>query len=428
MSQPIKSSGRFGIHAVDDRDTPASPAPLAPLAPIEPIDPAARLGRQDEGGRQDEESRQGARTLEAMGTLAGGIAHVFNNLLTAIGFETELALARLPADDAARKHLREIEKVGERGAALARQLLAFSGSQVLNARPFQLNELITDLLEGLRRQVGEGIDLELRLDSDLALVSGDREQIGQALLSLASNARDVMPGGGRLVLETANITLAEDDLDDPDRAAPGAYVALRVSDSGPGMSAEVQRHIFEPFFTTKQGAELAGLGLSTVYGIVTQSGGQIRVESAVGQGSTFLLHLPRVAAREGGLTGNGRSENWETLLLVEDEDNVRKPLAEILGSQGYTVLTAADAAEAVALCRRHPGPIHLMVTDVLLTGPTNGVELADQLSYERPEMKVLFATGYPAGLADGHEALLLKKPFSGRVLAARVREVLASSE
>jgi len=428
MSQPMwtpKSSARFGMRAVENRD--AALAPLAQIAPLEP-DEAAR-GRESDG----EPSRAQARTMEAMGSLAGGIAHVFNNLLTAIGFETELALSRLPADDPARKHLREIEKVGERGAALARQLLAFSGSQVLQARRFQLNEMIGDLLDGLRRQVGESIEVELRLDPDLGLISADREQIGQALLSLASNAREVMPGGGRLVLETANVELEEDDLADPDRIAPGPYVMLRVSDSGPGMSPQVRQRVFEPFFTTKQGAELAGLGLSTVYGIVTQSGGQIRAESEVGQGSTFLIHLPRVAGREGSLTENGRSENWETLLLVEDEDNVRKPLAEILSGQGYTVLEAADAAQALALCRRHAGPIHLMVTDVLLTGPVNGVELAEQLSYERPEMKVLFATGYPAGLADGphllrHETLLLKKPFSGRALATRVREVLASSE
>ena len=411
-----------------------TPKSIGRLRAVEgPDEASGRAAEPRRDARGAESDREQARTLEAMGALAGGIAHVFNNLLTAIGFETELAFARLAADDAARKHLREIEKVGERGAALARQLLAFSGSQVLHARPVQLNELIADLLDGLRRLVGDGIEIELQLDPDLALVSADREQLGQALLSLASNARDVMPGGGRLVLETANVELGEDDLADPERTAPGPYVRLRVSDTGPGMGEEVRRRVFEPFFTTKQGAELAGLGLSTVYGIVVQTGGEIRAESAEGRGTTFVLHLPRAGRSEDGRPAGNRSENWETLLLVEDEDNVRKPLAEILAGQGYTVLEAADAAQALALCRRHHGPIHLMVTDVLLTGPLSGVELAEQLSYERPEMKVLFATGYPAGLADRpqllrQEALLLKKPFSGRALAARVREVLASSE
>jgi CheY-like chemotaxis protein len=373
--------------------------------------------------------------MEAMGVLAGGIAHVFNNLLTAIGFETELALAHLPPEDPARKHLREIERVGERGAALARQLLAFSGSQVLKARPLQLNTLLLEIEEVLRRLVGEGIELECDLDPDLAWVEADREQLTQAVLNLVTNARDAMPEGGKVTLRTVDVDLSARDLAWPARpvpAAPGPYVLLAVSDTGPGMREEVRRRVFEPFFSTKAGSEPAGLGLSTVYGIVLQSGGQVEVESAPGQGSTFFVYLPAMAAAPGGESSRaaGAEENWETILLVEDEENIRRPQAEILASHGYRVLEAADGAQAIALCQRHAGPIHLMVTDVLMAG-MDGVELAERVAFLRPEMKVLFATGYPMSLAApggrlAADAPLLKKPFTGRALAAKVREVLES--
>jgi two-component system cell cycle sensor histidine kinase/response regulator CckA len=378
-----------------------------------------------------------AAGMEAMGVLAGGIAHVFNNLLTAIGFETELALVHLPADDPARKHLREIERVGERGAALARQLLAFSGSQVLKPRPLQINTLLVEIEEVLRRLLGDGIELERDLDPDLAWIEADREQLAQVVLNLVTNARDAMPEGGRVTLRTVNIDLSARDLAWPARPIPavaGRYVLLTVGDTGPGMREEVRRRVFEPFFSTKAGSEPAGLGLSTVYGIVLQSGGQVEVESTAGQGSTFFVYLPAMAAapgREaGGAAAAGAEENWETILLVEDEDNIRRPQAEILASHGYRVLEAADGAQAIALCKRHAGPIHLMVTDVLMAG-MDGVELAERVAFLRPEMKVLFATGYPMSLAAPAgrltaDAPLLKKPFTGRALAAKVREVLES--
>jgi two-component system cell cycle sensor histidine kinase/response regulator CckA len=379
--------------------------------------------------RQNDDLLGQVQSMEAMGRLAGGIAHVFNNLLTAMACETELAVLRLAADDPARKHLREIERVGERGAALARQLLAFSGRQVLQPKVVQLNNLLTDLDDELRRVLGDNIDLRMDLDPDLDRVSVDPAQTQQAVLNLISNARDVMQQGGQVTLETRTIEVRPGNLTHPLRFSPGHYVQLKVADTGPGMTDDVRRRVFEPFFSTKQGTEVTGLGLSTTYGIVTQSGGQIVAESEPGKGSRFLIYLPSAEERHAaGGAEEGVKKAWETILLVEDEENVRRPLSEILKSHGYNVLAAADAAQAIEISRSHTGPIHLMVTDILMAG-MSGVELAEQLSYDRAGMKVLFATGYPAGLAEGssltrEDTPLLKKPFSGRDLAAKVREVL----
>ena len=382
--------------------------------------------------RQSEDAPAQAQSMEAMGRLAGGIAHVFNNLLTAIACETELALLRLAPDDAARKHLREIERVGERGAALARQLLAFSGRQVLQPKVVQLNNLLTDLDDELRRVLGDRIDLRMDLDPDLDRVSVDPQQIQQAVLNLISNARDVLADGGQVTLETRIIEVRAGNLTHPMRFTPGRYVQLKVTDTGPGMADDVRRRVFEPFFSTKQGTEVTGLGLSTTYGIVTQSGGHILADSEPGKGSRFLIFLPSAEdmSQIGTEEGGSGKRAWETILLVEDEENVRRPLLEILKGHGYNVLEAADAAQALEISKRHPGPIHLMVTDILMAG-MSGVELAEQMSYDRAGMKVLFATGYPAGLAEGtslsrEDTPLLKKPFGGRDLAAKVREVLES--
>ena len=368
--------------------------------------------------RQGDEAAAQNRGMEAMGRLAGGIAHVFNNLLTAISCEVELALTRLPPDEPARKHLREIERAGERGAALARQLLAFSGRQVLQPRLSQVNNLLSGLDERIRHIVGDAIEVRMSLDPDLHRVQIDQTQIEHAILNLVTNARDAMSQGGRLTIETRNVE---------------QWVELKVSDTGPGMSEDVRRRVFEPFFSTKQGGEVTGLGLSTTYGIISQSGGRILAESEPGSGSSFLVLLPSAeqpadADQPGGVNG----KPWETILLVEDEDNVRRPLTEILKSRGYNVLEAADGNQALEISQQHNGPIHLMVTDILM-GSMSGVELAEKLSYDRAEMKVLFATGYPAGLAegsglDGEDAHLIKKPFTGKDLAAKVREMLESAD
>ena len=395
---------------------------------------APRLAETRRLMRQSEEIPALAQSMDAMGRLAGGIAHVFNNLLTAISFQTELAMGSLSGDDPARKHLREIEKVGERGAALARQLLAFSGRQVLHARVLQLNHLLTGMEERLRRFLGDDVELKLELHPELDRVSLDPEQFEQVVMNLISNARDAMPNGGRVVLETQNVDVQPGNLTHPMRATPGRWVLLKVSDTGPGMQEDVRRHAFEPFFTTKGGMEITGLGLSTAYGVVSQSGGQILADSEPGGGSRFLIFLPSAeqAAVSAGAGAAAPAREWETLLIVEDEENVRKPLVQILAARGYNVLEARDGAEAIRISQSHPGPIHLMVTDILMDGMT-GVELAERLAFKRPEMRVLFATGYPAGLAENaslgrEDAPLLKKPFSGRELATKVREVLESGD
>ncbi|HEV8581758.1 MAG TPA: ATP-binding protein [Thermoanaerobaculia bacterium] len=409
------------------------------VRPVEDLRPeeaktAARMAETRRLLRQSEELPALAQSMDAMGRLAGGIAHVFNNLLTAIACETELALGRLPADDDARKHLREIEKVGQRGAALARQLLAFSGRQVLHPKVVQLNHLLNGMEDRIRRFLGDEIELRMDLHSDLDRVNLDPEQFEQVVMNVVSNARDAMPEGGRVILETVNVDVAANNRTHPMRSKPGRYVLLKVSDTGPGMPEEVRRHAFEPFFSTKGGMEIIGLGLSTSYGIVAQSGGQIIADSEPGSGARFHIFLPSaeqaVNAEGSGRENEGR--DWETLMLVEDEENVRKPLVQILANRGYNVLEAADAAEAIQISQSHPGPIHLMVTDILMEG-MSGVELAERLSFKRPEMRVLFATGYPAGLTEGthiasDDAPLLKKPFSGRELAAKVREVLESGD
>lgn len=408
-------------------------------AAVRPIEDSLQLDAPEEDPRspsethrllrQSEEMSVQLQSMEAMGRLAGGIAHVFNNLLTAISCETELALLRLQPDDPARKHLREIERVGERGAALARQLLAFSGRQVLQPKLLQLNSVLTNLDDKLRRVLGDGIELRVELDPDLDRVKIDPTQMEQVVLNLISNARDVLPKGGLVKIETKMIEVRP-GMDHPLRFSPGRYVQLKVTDTGPGMAEEVRRRVFEPFFSTKQGTEITGLGLSTTYGIVIQSGGHIVADSELGQGTRFVVFLPSAEPVDDSETGDGisRKRPWETILLVEDEENVRRPLLEILTAHGYNVLEAADAAQALEISKKHPGPIHLMVTDILM-GSMSGVELAEQLSYDRAGMKVLFATGYPAGLAEVPslsqvDAPLLKKPFSGRDLSAKVREVL----
>ncbi len=418
------------------RTQPTNSPVVRPVEDLRPgeVKNAARAAEARRLTRQNEELPVLAQNMDAMGRLAGGIAHVFNNLLTAIAMETELALVRLSGDDAARKHMREIEKVGQRGAALARQLLAFSGRQVLHPKVIQLNHLLTGMEERIRRFLGDEIELRMELHPELDRVAVDPEQFEQVVMNLVSNARDAMAEGGRLVLETVSEDVAANDRTHPLRGKPGRYVLLKVSDTGPGMQEEVRRHAFEPFFSTKGGMEITGLGLSTAYGIVAQSGGLIVADSEPGSGARFHIYLP-VAEPAANAEGAGRDNDgreWETLMIVEDEENVRKPLVQILTSRGYNVLEAADAAEAVQISQGHPGPIHLMVTDILMEG-MSGVELAERLSFKRPEMRVLFATGYPAGLTEGthiasDNAPLLKKPFSGRELAAKVREVLESGD
>lgn len=378
-----------------------------------------------------EEQLRLAQKMEAIGRLAGGIAHDFNNLLTAINGYSALILERLDWDDPVRKDIEVINNAGERAAALTRQLLAFSRKQVLEPEVIDLNSVVADMDKILRRVIGEDIDLVTVLQPKLAPVKVDPAQVEQIILNLAVNARDAMPDGGKVTIETSNVELDEEYAKHHVSATPGSYVMLAVSDAGVGMDAETQKRIFEPFFTTKKG-EGTGLGLSTVYGIVKQSGGNIWVYSEPGQGTTFKIYLPRVKEPANARTPERVSveslRGSEKILLVEDEAAVRKLVREILEKYGYTVLDAYSGREALSLAERHRHPIHLMMTDVVLPD-MHGPELARRLTSLRPETRILYSSGYTDN-AIVHRGVLeagtafLQKPFTPQTLARKVREVL----
>jgi PAS domain S-box-containing protein len=381
--------------------------------------------------RSAEEQLRHSQKLEAVGRLAGGVAHSFNNLLAAIALHAELLLeARGSGEE--QRHAMEIQKAGERAAALARQLLAFGRKQVLQPRALDVSREIAAMTPMLRRLIGEHIELETRLDAECGWIHGDLGQLEQVILNLVVNARDAMPDGGRLRIETSRAEAQ--DLNGHFRPlAPGPYVRIEVSDSGTGMDEEVRSRLFEPFFTTKDRDKGSGLGLATVYGIVQQSGGDVVVESAPGQGSSFLLYLPAVPgdAEEGrSLEAPLEREDaaGEVVLFVEDEENIREPAREVLESRGYTVLSAGGAAEALSVMREWKEHIDLLVTDVVMPG-MNGSQLADEVCRERPAMRVLYISGYPEDAIARHGVLqegrsFLQKPFPPGVLLRKVREVL----
>ncbi len=376
------------------------------------------------GQRELEAQLQQAQKMEAVGRLAGGVAHDFNNLLTVILSYSEFALESLREDDPLRRDLKEIVQAGERAAALTRQLLAFSRRQVLQPRIVDVNEIVAAMQNILQRVLGEGIDLRLQLAPDLGSVKADRGQIEQVLMNLAVNARDAMPSGGHLLIATSQEPAADD------AAATGA-VAVAVTDSGVGMDEATRLRIFEPFFTTKPEGHGTGLGLSTVYGIVEQSGGAIDVTSELGQGTSFVIRLPMVRAGEApgpASTPPVRAPTGhETILLVEDEDAVRKAATRILRAAGYVVHAAAGAREALHACAEIDGPVHLIIADIVMPH-MSGPALVEQLRARLPGARVLFVTGYTddEALRGGvltPESDVLSKPFSG-TLARRVREIL----
>jgi len=337
----------------------------------------------------------------------------------------------VPADSSAQADLAEVRKAAERAAALTRQLLAFSRQQVLESVVLRLNDLIEDFEKMLRRVIGEDVMLRLALAKDAGNVRADPGQLHQVMMNLVVNARDAMPTGGSLIIETANADLTEQYAELHQPVIPGRYVMIAVSDSGMGMSPEVKARIFEPFFTTKEKGRGTGLGLSTVYGIVKQSGGYIWAYSEVGRGTTFKIYLPRVDAPAEPLSKpreDGSVAGTETILLAED-DPILRPLARaLLEKLGYTVLEGEDAQSALAAARTHTGPIHLLVADVVMPGPS-GRELARRLAELRPETKVLFVSGYTDDAIVHHGMLepglnFLQKPFTPAVLARKVREVL----
>ncbi len=388
-----------------------------------------------------EQQLRQSQKMEAVGRLAGGIAHDFNNLLMVISGYSEFLLERLGAEPHLRGPAQEIARAAERASSLTRQLLAFSRKQMLAPRIVNLNDVATENFKMLTRMIGEDIDLVMVPSPNLWPVRADSGQIEQVIMNLAVNARDAMPSGGKLTIETSNVTLDEDYARFHAPLRPGDYVMIAISDTGAGMDTETQSHIFEPFFTTK-GTKGTGLGLSTVYGIIKQSGGYIWVYSEVGRGTTFKVYLPRVASTgetaaqvaaspdvlNNEVRNNIVEPGTETILLVEDEANLRYLARQYLEKQGYKVIEAADGAVAMQIAVAHEKVIHLLLTDVIMPG-MNGRELSQRIAEIRPNVKILYMSGYTENVI-GHNGMLdagvrlLQKPFNLRDLKSKVREVL----
>jgi two-component system cell cycle sensor histidine kinase/response regulator CckA len=372
-----------------------------------------------------------SQKLEAVGQLTGGIAHDFNNILTAIIGNAEIILSILPKGDQIREGIEEIRDAGERASGLISQLLAFSRKQVLQPTIMSLNESVREMDRLFRRIIGEDIELRTILAPDLGLVEMDQGQMEQVIMNLMVNARDAMPTGGKITIETVNVELDEEYARSHIAVIPGPYVMMSVSDTGVGMTKEVQEHIFEPFYTTKEKGKGTGLGLSTVYGIVKQSKGNIWVYTELGKGTTFKVYLPRVDGpiskkkkdkKTEGLTGS------ETILVVEDDENVRKFAERVLKGFGYRVLIAANGEEAVRVAKEHEGAIDLMLTDVVMPG-MSGQDLEDKLRASKLRIKVIYMSGYTDD-AIVHNGILekgkifLQKPFTIEALGRKVREAL----
>lgn len=375
-----------------------------------------------------------SQKLESVGRLAGGVAHDFNNLLTVINGYSALILARMNRADALRPMVEHIRGAGESAAGLTRQLLMFSRKELFEPKPLHLNATVDEARKMLGRLVGEDVEVITRLWASPDNVLADRNQIHQCIMNLVVNARDAMPGGGQLTIETINAMLQPADLLPETDTRSGPYVVLSVSDTGTGMDEQTRSRIFEPFFTTKETGKGTGLGLATVYGIVRQSGGFIRVESELNQGTSFRLYFPQTEAgeeREAPRNASLETGASETVLVVEDQKSLRAFLMELLTEQGYRVLQAGSGPEAIAAAQRHQGPIDLLLTDMVMPG-MNGQDLARKLREMKPSIKVLFMSGY-AGHAIGSTgaqeppALLIQKPFTGDALMEKLREVLTAS-
>jgi PAS domain S-box-containing protein len=374
-----------------------------------------------------------AQKMEAVGRLAGGVAHDFNNILTAIGGYTDLLLADLPLDDPRREDVDEIHRAADRAAALTQQLLAFSRRQVLQPKVIDLNALVSNVEKLLRRLLGEDVLLATALAGDVGRVRADPGQLEQVIVNLAVNARDAMPTGGRLTIETSNVDLDAAYAAEHRSVVPGPYVVIAVSDTGTGMSADVQSHMFEPFFTTKEVGKGTGLGLATAYGIVKQSGGSIWVYSELGHGTTIKVYLPRVDEPAEPLGSSAPVDatslrGTETILLVEDEPSVRAVARQILARQGYVILEAPDGQTALAMVDGGGPSVDLVLTDVVMPG-MSGRGLADQLATRCPGLRVLFMSGYTDDAIVRHGMLepglaYLQKPFRPDALVRKVREVL----
>jgi len=375
--------------------------------------------------RELEEQFRQAQKMEAVGKLAGGVAHDFNNILTVINGYCELMLKSLPPGDKLVKPLEQIHKAGEKAALLTNQLLAFSRRQVIQPK-------IKNTQKILERLIGEDIKLITRLEPNLWNIKIDPAQVDQVIMNLAVNARDAMPRGGSLIVETANVELGEDHAETNISVKPGPYVMLAVTDTGIGMDKETQSHIFEPFFTTKSKGKGTGLGLSTVYGIVKQNGGYIWVYSEPGKGTTFKIYWPRaqekITTTSSTIKGSSNFKGSETILIAEDDPGVRELAVNVLKDQGYTVLEASNGQKALEISQSYTGPIHLLITDVIMP-EMSGQELAEKLSTEHPEAKILYMSGYTDDFILHHSLLekdleFIQKPFSPSILLKKIRKVL----
>lgn len=406
-------------------------------------DVALRIGqfgertRAEEALRQTEAQLRQAQKMEAVGRLAGGVAHDFNNLLTVIRGYSELVLGRLTPGDPSRREMEEVKKAADRATGLTSQLLAFSRRQFVATKIVDLNAIITNMDGMLRRLLGEDVvDLCLDLDPRLASIKADPGQLEQVIMNLAVNARDAMPTGGRLTIETRNAVVDKSSQHETMMLEKGSYVLLAIRDTGEGMSEDTQSHLFEPFFTTKEKGKGTGLGLSTVYGIVKQSGGTIGIESKLGQGTVCKIFFPKVdeAAQVMPVANGavGRAVGRETILVVEDDPSVRGLVQEALRVSGYDVLVARHGIEALLTGAKHMGPIHLLLTDVAMP-QMSGPEVAEKLAGVRPDIKVLYMSGYPdhpvfeqGGVK--RDTAFLHKPFTPAVLTQKIREVLDGKE
>jgi two-component system cell cycle sensor histidine kinase/response regulator CckA len=390
--------------------------------------------RAEETQAKLEDQLRQAQKMESIGRLAGGVAHDFNNLLTVIQGYCDFMEAQIPAQDPLLKELEQIQRAGERAAALTRQLLAFSRKQIMAPTVLDLNKLVANLRKMLERLIGEDVTLTTVLQPGLWPVTADPGQIEQVIMNLVVNARDAMPTGGTLTIQTGHVNLDDSYLKTHPDTPVGPCVTLAITDTGHGMDEQTQAQIFEPFFTTKEADRGTGLGLATVYGIIKQSGGDITVSSKPGQGTTFEIYLPatETAPNDMGLAASRTQSvtrgGSETILLVEDEESVRNLMRVVLESQGYTVLEACLGSEALSLAGQHPGRIDLLLTDVVMPH-MSGRELAERLGTLRPQMKILFISGYTDDKVFRHgllaaEVEFLPKPFPPNVLISKVREVL----
>jgi len=381
--------------------------------------------------KQLEEQLRQAVKMEGIGRLAGGIAHDFNNLLTVIGGRSYLLLSQLPAGHAMRRDLLLIQQTGDRAAALTRQLLAFSRKQTLTPAVIDLNEIVSGMRTLLERVLGEDVDIIMDLDPSLGHVTADPGQLEQVILNMAVNARDAMPVGGQLTLETRHVDVDPIAARQMVELAPGPYEVLSIGDTGVGMDAATVARVFEPFFTTKAVGKGTGLGLATAYGIIKQSGGHVTVYSEPGSGATFRIYLPRTETSESApvaVEEAAARRGTEVVLLAEDDANLRALTRDILASSGYTVLESQDVEDALRIAERQDGTVHLLLTDVVMPH-MSGRALAEAVRRFRPDVKVLYMSGYTDDAIVHHGVLdpgiaLLQKPFTPAVLARKVREVL----